>query len=49
MVSSRLTTPTLERDHPEFDIIFMNMAIMDVATLEPLARNLPNLLAKDGV
>ncbi|KAK3316966.1 S-adenosyl-L-methionine-dependent methyltransferase [Apodospora peruviana] len=34
---------------PGFDIILMNMAIMDVATLEPLARALPKLLAKDGV
>ncbi|KAH0491140.1 hypothetical protein TgHK011_002582 [Trichoderma gracile] len=32
-----------------FDIVLMNMAIMDVATLEPLAEALPQLLKKDGV
>ncbi|KAL7911877.1 S-adenosyl-L-methionine-dependent methyltransferase [Trichoderma velutinum] len=32
-----------------FDIILMNMAIMDVATLDPLADALPKLLKKDGV
>ncbi len=32
-----------------FDVVLMNMAIMDIATLEPLAAALPKLLAKDGV
>ncbi|KAM0258571.1 hypothetical protein ACHAQJ_003742 [Trichoderma viride] len=32
-----------------FDIVLMNMAIMDVATLDPLADALPKLLKKDGV
>lgn len=32
-----------------FDIIVMNMAIMDVETLDPLAAALPQLLKKDGV
>lgn len=32
-----------------FNIVLMNMAIMDVADIEPLARALPKLLAKDGV
>ncbi|KAK1832017.1 ribosomal protein L11 methyltransferase [Podospora conica] len=32
-----------------FNVILMNMAIMDVATLEPLAKALPLLLAEDGV
>lgn len=32
-----------------FDIVLMNMAIMDVATLDPLADALLKLLKKDGV
>ena len=32
-----------------FDIVLMNMALMDVATLDPLAEALPKLLKKDGV
>ncbi|KAL7809689.1 S-adenosyl-L-methionine-dependent methyltransferase [Trichoderma aethiopicum] len=32
-----------------FDVVLMNMAIMDVATLDPLANALPKLLSKDGV
>ena len=32
-----------------FDIVVMNMAIMDVETLDPLAAALPRLLKKDGV
>ncbi|KAK3349104.1 S-adenosyl-L-methionine-dependent methyltransferase [Lasiosphaeria hispida] len=39
----------LGETRPRFDMILMNMAIMDVATLEPLAQALPGLLAKDGV
>ncbi|KAK0634101.1 S-adenosyl-L-methionine-dependent methyltransferase [Immersiella caudata] len=32
-----------------FDIVTINMAIMDIPTIDPLARALPKLLAKDGV
>ncbi|KAI3319137.1 S-adenosyl-L-methionine-dependent methyltransferase [Xylariaceae sp. AK1471] len=32
-----------------FDVVIMNMAIMDVSTIEPLAGALPKLLKKDGV
>ncbi|KAM7191623.1 S-adenosyl-L-methionine-dependent methyltransferase [Naviculisporaceae sp. PSN 640] len=32
-----------------YDVILINMAIMDIATLDPLARALPKLLSKDGV
>ncbi|ETS79379.1 hypothetical protein PFICI_09232 [Pestalotiopsis fici W106-1] len=32
-----------------FDIILINMAIMDIATIEPLANALPKLLKADGV
>jgi hypothetical protein len=32
-----------------FDIVLMNMALMDVAELEPLAAALPKLLNRDGV
>lgn len=32
-----------------FDIILMNMALMDVSDLDPLAAALPKLLNKDGV
>jgi 2-polyprenyl-3-methyl-5-hydroxy-6-metoxy-1,4-benzoquinol methylase len=31
-----------------FDIVVMNMAIMDIPTLEPLAAAIPRLLKKDG-
>ncbi|CAK7228584.1 hypothetical protein SBRCBS47491_006954 [Sporothrix bragantina] len=34
---------------PAFDAILMNMAIMDVPTLEPLAAALPRMLAVGGV
>ncbi|KAJ4390307.1 hypothetical protein N0V85_007357 [Neurospora sp. IMI 360204] len=33
----------------KFDIVLMNMAIMDVSTLEPLAQALPKLLKPNGV
>ncbi|KAM7197574.1 S-adenosyl-L-methionine-dependent methyltransferase [Rhypophila sp. PSN 637] len=36
-------------DFPGYDVILLNMAIMDIATLGPLARALPKLLAKDGM
>ncbi|KAI0412522.1 S-adenosyl-L-methionine-dependent methyltransferase [Xylaria grammica] len=32
-----------------FDIVIMNMAIMDVSTIKPLAAALPKLLRKDGI
>ncbi|XWW93933.1 hypothetical protein V2A60_001872 [Cordyceps javanica] len=32
-----------------FDIILMNMSMHDVATLEPLAKYLPQLLKRDGI
>lgn len=32
-----------------FDIILINMAIMDISTIEPLAKAIPGLLKKDGV
>ncbi|TGJ79904.1 hypothetical protein E0Z10_g8856 [Xylaria hypoxylon] len=32
-----------------FDVVIMNMAIMDVSTIEPLAAALPKLLKKDGI
>ncbi|KAJ3565026.1 hypothetical protein NPX13_g7645 [Xylaria arbuscula] len=32
-----------------FDVILMNMAMMDVSTIEPLAAALPKLLKKDGI
>ncbi|KAI0136890.1 S-adenosyl-L-methionine-dependent methyltransferase [Xylariales sp. AK1849] len=32
-----------------FDIVLINMAIMDIATIEPLASALPKLLKPDGV
>ena len=33
----------------KFDIVLMNMAIMDVSTIEPLAQALPQLLKPNGV
>lgn len=57
-VTFRVVDVTSERDlqgllagdkEERFDVVLMNMAIMDVATLEPLAKALPGLLAKDGV
>jgi 2-polyprenyl-3-methyl-5-hydroxy-6-metoxy-1,4-benzoquinol methylase len=39
-----------EEAHGGFDVVLMNMAIMDVADLEPLAKALKGgLLAQDGV
>lgn len=38
-----------EKKRGGFNVILMNMAIMDVATLEPLVKALPLLLAEDGV
>ncbi|KAK4213897.1 hypothetical protein QBC37DRAFT_343227 [Rhypophila decipiens] len=39
----------LKGDFPGYDVILLNMAIMDIATLDPLAKALPKLLAKDGM
>lgn len=38
-----------EKKRGGFNVILMNMAIMDVATLEPMVKALPLLLAEDGV
>lgn len=32
-----------------FDVVLINMALMDISTLEPLADALPKLLKKDGM
>lgn len=32
-----------------FDVVLINMAIMDIETLEPLADALPRLLKKNGM
>ncbi|KAL1842420.1 hypothetical protein VTJ49DRAFT_5268 [Mycothermus thermophilus] len=40
---------TLAREEGRFDIVLMNMAIMDVADIEPLARALRGLLSENGV
>lgn len=37
------------KKHGGYDIILMNMSIHDIATLEPLAAQLPKLLKKDGM
>ena len=39
----------IRRKAEGFDIVTSNMAIMDIATLEPMAAALPKLLKKDGV
>ncbi|KAK4154060.1 ribosomal protein L11 methyltransferase [Chaetomidium leptoderma] len=39
----------LGREEGRFDVVLMNMAVMDVADLEPLARALRGLLADGGV
>jgi len=39
----------VEEEASGFDIITINMSIMDIATLDPLARALPKLLTKDGM
>ncbi len=33
----------------KFDVVLMNMAIMDIADIAPLASALPALLTRDGV
>ena len=32
-----------------FDVVTVNMALMDISDIEPLANFLPKLLKKDGV
>lgn len=44
-----MITDTLNQSQDGFDIIIMNMAVMDVADLKPLAQVLPYLLHKNGV
>jgi len=39
----------MKKGSPGFDIVTINMAIMDIPTIEPLVRALPKLLAKDGM
>lgn len=48
-VTSEADLDALVAEEAPFDVVLMNMAIMDVATLEPLARALPRLLADGGV
>jgi hypothetical protein len=48
-VTSERDLDGLVEEEGRFDVVLMNMAMMDVATLEPLARTLRNLLAVDGV
>lgn len=38
-----------EEGEGRFDVVVMNMALMDVATLEPLADALPRVLKKGGM
>ncbi len=38
-----------KKDGGAFDVVVINMAIMDIPTLEPLAAALPRLLKKDGM
>lgn len=45
----RSSSPTAPLANKPFDVILMNMAIMDVPTLEPLAAALPHMLAVGGV
>jgi len=44
-----LTLSRLLFQGESFDAILMNMAIMDVASIDALAAALPRLLTKDGV
>lgn len=49
-VTKREELEVLVRENPEgFDIILINMAIMDIATTDPLAEAIPKMLAGDGV
>ncbi|AEO61384.1 hypothetical protein MYCTH_2311484, partial [Thermothelomyces thermophilus ATCC 42464] len=48
-VTSKSDLTALARDESPFEIVLMNMAIMDVADLEPLAGVLRDLLVENGV
>lgn len=48
-VTSKWDLSKLVQEEGKFDVVVMNMAIMDIATLEPLARALTGLLADGGV
>ena len=48
-VTSEEALGRLVEEEGRFDVVLMNMAMMDVATLEPLAIVLPRLLAGGGV
>ncbi|KAL2257195.1 hypothetical protein VTK26DRAFT_523 [Humicola hyalothermophila] len=48
-VTSDEQLQSLVEEEGRFDVVLMNMAIMDVATLEPLVGALPGLLAEGGV
>jgi hypothetical protein len=37
-----------DQQHDGFDLITMNMAVMDIATMEPLAAALPKIVSKNG-
>ncbi|KAI8630740.1 S-adenosyl-L-methionine-dependent methyltransferase [Xylariaceae sp. FL1651] len=51
-VTSSEALDTLARDDVAaggFDVVIVNMALMDISTIEPLAGALPKLLKKDGI
>lgn len=48
-VTSEEQLNKLVEEEGRFDVILINMAMMDIATLEPLARAVPRLLAEGGV
>jgi predicted O-methyltransferase YrrM len=48
-VTSKEDLDTLVKEEGRFDIILINMALMDVADLQPLAKAVSNLLALNGV
>lgn len=48
-VTSESDLAALARDEGRFDVVLINMAIMDIADLEPLAAALRFLLADNGV
>lgn len=49
-VTDSVAFDELLADQPDgFDVVLLNMAIMDIADLKPLAKALPELLKPDGV
>ncbi|AEO64713.1 uncharacterized protein THITE_2010931, partial [Thermothielavioides terrestris NRRL 8126] len=48
-VTSEADLAALAAEEGRFDVVLMNMALMDVTDLDPLARALPGLLADGGV